>query len=173
MDPRYPIGKFEMPARITPSLRQEAISQLAAAPAQARAAVAGLTEGQLDTPYREGGWTARQVIHHLADSHMNSYVRLRLALTEDQPTIRPYDEARWAELIDARSGPLEPSLSLLEALHHRHVSLWRSLPEGDFSRTLLPPDHGVRTLDWLLFLYAWHGRHHVAHITTLRVSKGW
>lgn len=173
IDPRYPIGSFEMPAAISAPVREEAIAALAAAPAQLRAAVSGLTDAQLDTRYRDHGWTARQVVHHLADSHVNAYVRLRLALTETEPTIRPYDEARWAELVDARSGPLAPSLALLDALHERWVSLWRSLRTEDFSRMIVHPEHGTRNVDWLLFLYAWHGRHHTAHITSLRSREGW
>ena len=173
MDPRYPIGKFELPKEVTPELRQRAIEETAAAPAQVRAAVSGLSDTQLDTPYREGGWTVRQVVHHLVDSHMNAYVRWRLALTETQPTIRPYDESEWAKLEDARNAPVEVSLKLLEALHERWVRLLRSVKTEQFGRTLLHPEHGVRNLDWLLFLYSWHGKHHTAHITELRKQKGW
>jgi uncharacterized damage-inducible protein DinB len=173
MDPRYPIGKFELPKEVTPALRQGAIDDTAATPAKVRAAVAGLSDAQLDTPYREGGWTVRQVVHHLADSHMNAYVRWRLALTETQPTIKPYEESAWAKLEDARSAPVEVSLKLLEALHERWVRLLRSVKTEQYARTLLHPDHGVRNLDWLLFLYSWHGKHHTAHITQLRKQKGW
>lgn len=173
MDPRYPIGKYKEPAVVTPELRQQAMAQIAEAPAKLRAAIRGLSDAQLDTPYREGGWTVRQVVHHVPDSHMNAYVRLRLALTEEQPTIKPYEEAKWAELEDARRAPVEMSLALLEPLHERWVRLLRSLRAADFSRTFAHPEHGVRTLDWLLLVYAWHGAHHTAHITTLRQLKGW
>ncbi len=173
MDARYPVGKFQMPKEIAPARRQAAIEELAATPAKVRAAVAGLSETQLDTPYREGGWTVRQVVHHLVDSHMNAYIRLRFALTENQPTIKPYDESIWANLEDAQNAPVEVSLKLLEPLHERWVRLLRSLKTEQFARTLLHPDHGVKNVDWLLFLYSWHGRHHTAHITELRKQKGW
>lgn len=173
MDARYPVGKFELPKEVTPALRQAAIEELAATPAKVRAAVAGLSEAQLDTPYREGGWTVRQVVHHLVDSHMNAYIRLRFALTENQPTIKPYDESVWANLEDARSAPVEVSLKLLEPLHERWVRLLRSVKTEQYARTLVHPDYGVKNVDWLLFLYSWHGRHHAAHITELRKQKGW
>ena len=173
MDPRYPIGKYAPPQEATPALRQQAISAIAEAPAKLRAAVKGLNEEQLNTPYRDGGWTVRQVAHHVPDSHMNAYVRFRLALTEQEPTIKPYEEARWAELADAKSAPIDVSLALLDSLHDRWVRLLRSLKAEDFARTFRHPDHGVRTVDWLLFLYAWHGRHHTAHVTELRKQKGW
>jgi uncharacterized damage-inducible protein DinB len=173
MDPRYPIGKFELPKDVTPALRQAAIDDIAATPAKVRAAVAGLSDAQLDTPYREGGWTVRQVVHHVADSHMNAYVRCRLALTETQPTMKPYEESAWANLEDARSAPVEVSLKLIEPLHERWVRLLRSMKTEQYARTLLHPEHGVKNLDWLLFLYSWHGKHHTAHITELRKQKGW
>lgn len=173
MDPRYPIGTFEMPTEVTAARRQKAIEAIAATPAALRTAVKGLTDTQLDTPYRQGGWTIRQVIHHVPDSHMNAYVRLRLALTEEGPTIRPYHEARWAELPDAKSAPIEVSQKLLESLHDRWDRLWRSLEPRDFLRPLIHPEQGLRNVDWLLFLYEWHGKHHTAHITTLRQQKGW
>lgn len=138
-----------------------------------RQAVAGLDAAQLDTPYREGGWTVRQVVHHLPDSHLNAYVRLKLTLTEDAPVIRPYDEARWAELEDTRVTPIETSLLLLDSLHTRFVALWRAMRPEDFSRPLTHPDHGAKDLDWLLSMYAWHGRHHIAHITSLRRKMNW
>jgi uncharacterized damage-inducible protein DinB len=172
MDPRYPIGKFEMPVEITPGRRKQAIDELAATPKKLRAAVAGLNEAQLDTPYREGGWTLRQVLHHLADSHMNAFIRLRLALTEDKPTIRPYDEARWAELSDA-NAPIDVSQVLLDCLHARWDMNWRSMRQEHFARPLIHPDHGERNIDWLLFLYEWHGKHHTAHINNLRKLKSW
>src|SRR4051812_48183899 len=161
-DPRYPIGKFEGKG----DLRQW-IDEIAAAPFQLRAAVQGLTPPQLDTPYRPGGWTVRQVVHHLPDSHLNSYVRFRLALTEDEPTIKPYDEARWAGLHDASTAPVEVSLALLESLHERWVLLLRSLTPADWQRTFRHPELGVVTLERTAGLYAWHGRHHVAHINKL------
>ena len=173
MDPRYPIGRFEQPLEATPELRRQAIEVIAEAPAKLRAAVAGLSPVQLDTPYREGGWTVRQVVHHVPDSHLNAYVRLRLALTEEQPAIRPYQENLWAELPDAKSGPVEGSLALLDALHGRWVRLWRSLSAEQFGRVFIHPDYGPRTVDWLVFLYAWHGRHHTAHITELRKHRSW
>jgi uncharacterized damage-inducible protein DinB len=173
MDPRYPIGKFELPKDVTPELRQAAIDEIAGTPAKVRAAVAGLSDAQLDTPYREGGWTVRQVVHHLADSHINAYVRCRLALTETQPTMKPYEESAWANLEDARRAPVEVSLELIEPLHERWVRLLRSMKTEQYARTLLHPEHGVKNLDWLLFLYSWHGKHHTAHITELRKQKGW
>jgi hypothetical protein len=173
MDPRYPIGKYIPPQDVTPAMRQQAISTIAEAPAKLRGSVKGLNDAQLNTPYRDGGWTLRQVAHHVPDSHMNAYVRFRLALTEQEPTIKPYEEARWAELEDAKSAPVDVSLSLLDCLHERWVRMLRSLKPDDFARTFRHPDHGVRSLDWLLFLYAWHGQHHTAHITELRKQKGW
>lgn len=173
MDVKYPIGNFAMPAQVTPARRQQAIEEIASAPAKLRAAVKGLNDGQLDTPYRDGGWTVRQVVHHVPDSHMNAYVRLKLALTEDKPTIKPYDEAKWSELADSKTTPIEVSQALLDAVHTRFVNVWRSLKSEDFGRKLIHPDHGERTLDWLLFVYEWHGKHHTAHITELRKKKGW
>lgn len=173
MDPRYPIGKFAMPTEVTPARRAKAIEAIAATPVALQAAVKGLTDAQLDTPYRQGGWTVRQVIHHVPDSHMNAYMRLRLALTEDKPTIKPYQEALWAELPDAKSGSIEVSEKLLVSLHERWDRLWRSLKPEDFARTFMHPEQGLCNVDWLLFQYEWHGKHHTAHITTLRKQKGW
>lgn len=173
MDPRYPIGKYSPPKDITPELRADAIAIIAASPSEVRAAVKDLTDAQLETPYRDQGWTVRQVVHHLADSHMNAYIRWRLALTETEPTIKPYEEGAWAKLEDAAHAPVEISLQLLESLHERWVRLLRSLKTEHFARTFRHPEHGVRTLDWLLFLYAWHGRHHTAHITELGKHNGW
>ena len=173
MDPRYPIGTFQMPSEITPAARQQAVTTIAETPAKMRAAVNGLSESQLDTPYRDGGWTIRQVVHHVPDSHLNAYVRLKLALTEISPVIRPYAEDKWAQLADSRSTPIEVSLILLESLHARWDVLWHSLKTEDFARKLVHPEHGERTIDWLASLYAWHGRHHVAHITELRKAKSW
>lgn len=149
----------------------ELIDQIAAAPAAMAAAVAGLSDGQLDTPYRPGGWTLRQVVHHVPDSHMNAFIRLKLALTENDPLIRPYDQDGWAGLADARL-PLAVSLSLLAALHERWVVLWRAMEAADFARTLRHPEMGPMTLDALLGLYAWHGRHHIAHVTAWREREG-
>lgn len=149
------------------------IDVIAAAPLRMREAVAGLDAAQLDTPYREGGWTVRQVVHHVPDSHMNAYVRVKLALTEDEPTIKPYEEAAWAQLPDSRITPVEVSLALLEALHTRWVDLLRAMDGADFKRSFRHPEHGAVTLDWLVGMYAWHSRHHVAHITSLRERMGW
>jgi uncharacterized damage-inducible protein DinB len=172
-DLRYPIGHYQPTVPATPGSRAGLIAQLADLPSSIRRVVEDLSEEQLDTPYREGGWTVRQVVHHLPDSHLNSYVRFKLALTEDEPTIKPYDESAWARLPDSR-GPIEPSLRLLEGLHERWVSLLRSLAPEDFARTYRHPEHGtVRDLDWTLGLYAWHGRHHLAHITRLVEREGW
>lgn len=172
MDLRYPIGKFQTVQKLADAERRESIGAIAEAPARLSAAVAGLNETQLDTPYRPGGWTVRQVTHHVPDSHMNAFIRLKLALTEDEPTIKPYDEARWALLADAKA-PIGPSLALLDNLHKRWVPLWRSLAPADWARRLVHPEMGVMTLDNLLALYAWHGRHHVAHITSLRERNAW
>jgi uncharacterized damage-inducible protein DinB len=172
-DPRYPIGKLERRDQLTSEERRAMIEQIAAAPARMREAVANLSVQQLETPYRDGGWTIRQVVHHVPDSHLNAYTRFKLGLTEDVPTIKPYDETQWAELPDSRDTPIETSLSLLGALHDRWVRLLRSMSEKDFQRKLNHPDMGAMTLDALLALYAWHGRHHVAHITSLRERKAW
>ncbi|MEA2339742.1 MAG: hypothetical protein QOE82_3749 [Thermoanaerobaculia bacterium] len=173
-DPRYPVGKYEKPAGLlTPDQRGELIDQIAATPARMREAVAGLNESQLDTPYRDGGWTVRQVVHHVPDSHMNAYTRVKLALTEEQPTIKPYDEAAWAKLNDVRDTPIETSLVLLETLHKRWDTILRAMTADDFARTLMHPDMGVMTLDAVVAMYAWHGRHHVGHITSLRSRERW
>lgn len=164
IDPRYPVGKFTLPAAITSELRDAACSEIAEMPARLRLAAHALSETQLETRYREGGWTVRQVIHHLADSHMNSYIRFRLALTEDVPLIKPYDEARWAELDDAKSAPIEASLQLLDALHDRWARLLCAMTPADFARTFRHPELGERSLDATVQLYAWHGRHHLGHI---------
>jgi uncharacterized damage-inducible protein DinB len=172
-DFRYPVGKYERRDTLTPEERPAMIAEIAEAPARMRKAVGGLTESQLDTPYREGGWTVRQVVHHVPDSHLNAYTRFKLALTEEHPTIRPYDEAKWAELSDSRDTPIETSLTLLESLHDRWTRLLRGMSADDYRRTLNHPDNGVMSLDMVLTLYAWHGRHHVAHITSLRERMGW
>jgi uncharacterized damage-inducible protein DinB len=174
IDLRYPVGKFNRPtAPHTSDERRAFIDHIAATPARMREAVAGLNDAQFETPYRDGGWTVRQVVHHVPDSHMNAYTRVKLALTEHEPTIKPYDEAAWAKLNDVRETPIETSLVLLETLHQRWDTILRSMSDVDFARTLIHPDHGVITLDWLIAMYAWHGRHHVAHITSLRMRNGW
>ena len=173
VDPRYPVGKFEYAGPYSEAQRKKFIEAIAQTPAKMRAAVKGLRPKQLDTPYREGGWSVRQVAHHVPDSHLNAYVRLKLALTETEPTIKPYDEKAWAMLADTSATPVETSLALLENLHERWVNLWRLLKPSDFERTFRHPEAGVRTVDWLLALYSWHGAHHVAHITSLRKKMGW
>jgi hypothetical protein len=172
-DLRYPVGPFRRPESLDEAQRRRAIDGIAATPAKLRDAVAGLTDAQVETPYRPGGWTVRQLVHHVPDSHMNAYVRFKLALTEDEPTIKPYEEARWAELADTRDTPIETSLLLLEQLHDRWVRLLRSMSANDFVRRLHHPETGVQRLDQLLAMYAWHGKHHVAHITSLRERMGW
>ena len=173
VDPRYPVGRFQAPERVDAALRTAFVEQIAAAPAAARAAVTGLSARQLDAPYRDGGWTVRQVVHHLPDSHVNAYTRFKLALTEDEPLIKTYEEASWAELPEARVADVAISLALLDALHVRWVTAIRVLPREAFARTLRHPDLGVMSIDVLLALYAWHGRHHVAHVTALRERMAW
>jgi hypothetical protein len=172
-DLSYPIGKFSPESNLSPQRRAELIAQIAEAPARLRAAVQGLSPQQLDTPYRPQGWTVRQVVHHVPDSHMNSYVRFKLALTETEPTIKPYEQQLWAELADTRQTPVETSLTLLECLHQRWVLLLKGMAEGDWQRTFRHPELGTVHLDTNLALYAWHGRHHVAHIASLRERMGW
>jgi len=173
MDLQYPIGKFQWGGAITDEQREQLIAQIEQAPAQLRQAVAGLTQEQIDTPYRPEGWTVRQVVHHVCDSDMNLYVRFRLALTEDEPTVKSFAQEGWANLEDARTAPTELSLSLLDALHQRWVLLLRSLRPADFARTFQHPERGVVALEKYLGMAAWHGRHHVAHITSLRDRMGW
>lgn len=172
-DLRYPVGRFARPDSVGVADRSRMIAAIAAAPAKLRAAAAGLSASQLDTPYRPGGWTVLQVVHHVPDSHLNAYVRFKLALTEDEPTIKPYQEARWAELADSRDTPVETSLAMLERLHERWVILLQSLPAESYARTLRHPETGLLRLDQLLAMYAWHGEHHVAHVTRLRERMGW
>ncbi|MGI8742726.1 MAG: YfiT family bacillithiol transferase [Bryobacteraceae bacterium] len=172
-DLSYPIGKFHYAGEITDERRRELIDQIAETPAKLREAVAGLDDSQLDTPYRPGGWTVRQVVHHVPDSHLNSYVRFHLALTEEEPAVKGYDEKLWAALPDARTGPIAVSLALLDSLHERWVLLLRSMQPGQFARTFRHSDLGLVTLDRNVALYAWHGRHHVAHITGLRERMQW
>jgi len=172
-DLRYPIGPFVPDSEATPEKLGGWIDAVEAAPGALRAAVAGLSPAQLDTPYRPDGWTVRQVVHHVPESHMNAYVRFKLALTEDEPTIKPYDEKLWSELADVRDTPIEVSLALLDSLHRRWVILLRSLSPADFGRRLKHPELGVLALDTVLQIYAWHGRHHTAHVTALRERMGW
>lgn len=173
MDLSYPIGRFDWKTTVTPEMRPSLIDEIAATPARLRQAIDGLDDRQLDTPYRPGGWSVRQVVHHLPDSHMNSYVRFRLALTEDEPTVKAYDEAKWAELYDARTLPPASSLALLENLHNRWVELLRNMTDAAYSRSFRHSEIGLVRLDTNLALYAWHGRHHTAHITGLRHRMGW
>ncbi|MGE0158027.1 MAG: YfiT family bacillithiol transferase [Gemmatimonadales bacterium] len=171
---RFPTGRFSSVRRaLSPDERRAKIQAIREAPARIRAAAAGLDDARLDTPYRDGGWTVRQVVHHVVDSHLHAYVRFRLALTENAPTIRPYDEKLWAELPDAKTLPIEPSLAILEALHTRWVALLDELTPEQFSRPLHHPENGAMTIDMLLELYGWHGRHHEAHITGLKERNGW
>jgi len=171
-DLRYPIGHFSAPATSMPGVRAAQIQTLRVLPERLRAAVSGLSDGQLDTPYREGGWTVRQLVHHVADSHANSYIRFKLALTEDWPTIKPYDEAAWARLADSRE-PIDGSLAWIEALHGRWVVLLEAMTEEDFQKGFNHPEMGRQNLARTLALYDWHSRHHTAHITNLRARQGW
>ena len=172
-DLRYPVGRFAVDSEPTPDKRRRWIAQIAEAPALLRSAVAGLTEAQFDAPYRPGGWTVRQVLHHVPDSHMNAYCRYKFALTENNPTIKPYDEAAWANVADTARTPPDVSLTLLDALHKRWVILLESMAPADFERPLQHTEHGMITLDWMLQMYAWHGRHHTAHVTELRKRENW
>ena len=173
MDLSYPIGKFDFHQTVAPGQLPGLVEQIALAPANFRAAVRGLNEPQLDTPYRPGGWTLRQTVHHVADSHMNSFIRFRLALTENEPTVKGYDQAAWGELADARTAPVEASLEIIQNLHFRWVMLLKTLAAEDFARTFRHQEMGLVRLDTNLALYAWHGRHHCAHITGLRERSGW
>jgi hypothetical protein len=172
-DLRYPIGKFTFDGSLTEKQRNQFIDGIEQAPAKLRAAVSGLSPQQLDTAYRPDGWTVRQVVHHVADSHLNAYLRFKWALTEDEPTIKPYYEDRWAELEEARSAPIEISLALLESLHKRWVWMLRSIKPEGWKRTFRHPERGLMGLEKNLGLYAWHGKHHVAHITSLRERMKW
>ena len=172
-DLRYPIGTFEFGVPIQPEERPALVAQFAAAPGNLRAAIEGLTLAQLDTPYRPGGWTVRQLVHHLADAHLNWYVRTKLAVTEAEPTIKPYDESRWAELDDARTAPVELSLALFDALQRRWVQFFGSLTPAEWLRKFHHPERGTLTVEDTLPVLAWHARHHTAHITALRKRMGW
>jgi hypothetical protein len=161
MDPRFPTGKFVFDPNPSPEKRRECIAAIGALPSELKAAMAGAA---LDKPYRDGGWTARQVVHHVADSHMNAFIRFRLALTEDKPAIKPYNEAEWAKLADMSMDP-SVSIQILDGLHQRWHTMLAAMSDADFTREAVHPDHGARTIDWFLQLYAWHGRHHIGHIT--------
>ena len=172
-DPRYPIGKFSFNGPLTAEQKQQCLNDIEQTPARLRAAVSGLSDQQLNTPYREGGWTVRQLAHHVPDSHMNAYIRFKLALTEDDPTIKPYMEDRWAELPESRQAPIDVSLALLDSLHQRWTLVLRNIADSDWKRTFRHPEMGPMTLEKTLALYSWHGRHHVAHVTSLREKMGW
>ena len=172
-DPRYPIGKFTYDGQLTDQQKQMFLTDVAHTPANLRAALKGLSDTQLDTPYRDGGWTVRQVTHHVPDSHLNAYVRFKLALTEDDPTIKPYAEGPWAELPDTNATPVDVSLTLLDSLHDRWVRLLRTLTPEQWKRTFRHPEVGPLNLEKTLALYAWHGKHHVAHVTELRKRMSW
>ncbi|MGC2235825.1 MAG: bacillithiol transferase BstA [Pyrinomonadaceae bacterium] len=171
-DLRYPVGKFEPVGEVTPELRREFIQTITDLPQNLARTVEGLNDEQLDTPYRPGGWTVRQTVHHVADSHLNSYCRFKLAVTEEKPTIRPYYEDRWAELADSKL-PIDVSLSLIEGIHTRWVALLESFTDEDFAKELIHPESGVWTMDKFLGLYDWHSKHHTAHIAKLRERNGW
>jgi len=172
-DPRYPIGKYVKPMVVDDAQHKALVEQLTVLPVQLRKSVEKLTDAQLDTPYRADGWTLRQVVHHVADSHVNAYIRFKFGLTEDVPTIKPYAEGLWAELPEAKTGPVDMSLQLVDATHRRWLACVRGLPAVAFSRTFMHPESGTMNLAQQLALYAWHGCHHVAHITALRQAKGW
>jgi hypothetical protein len=173
VDVRYPTGKFVVPETVGRERREELIGIVAALPQELRAAVNGLSDAQLETTYREGGWTVRQLVHHVADSHMNAYCRIRLALTEDWPPIKPYQEALWAELEDARTLPIEVSLQILDGLHVRLTTLFHSLDETQWQRGMIHAEWGKLRVDQIVAMYSWHGRHHATHVTNLRKRKGW
>ena len=172
-DLSYPIGRFDFKQVVAPAEYPALIEAIAATPGWFRAAVQGLDEAQLDTPYRPGGWTVRQTVHHVADSHTNSFIRFRLALTEDEPVIKPYDQAAWGELADSHYAPVEWSLNMIEGMHARWVVLLKAMNAAGFSRAFRHPELGLVRLDTNMALYAWHGRHHAAHITGLRERNGW
>lgn len=173
LDPRYPIGPYVRPTTSTAADRAARLAAIERAPAAYRAAVEGLSDRQLDTPYRDGGWTVRQVVHHVADSHANAYIRVRFCLTEHHPTVKPYDENSWADLIDARTLAVAPSLAMIDGLHQRWAALAHTLTAEHYARTVFHPANGDMTLDAIFEMYAWHSRHHAAQITTLRERLGW
>jgi len=172
-DLRFPIGKFSYSGTLSPEQKQEFLADIEQTAGRLRASVAGLSAAQLDTPYRPDGWTVRQVVHHMPDSHMNSYIRYKMALTEEEPTIKTYAEDRWAELADTNATPIEVSLTLLDSLHQRWMVLLRSLTNEEWKKSFRHPEHGPMSLEKALALYAWHGKHHVAHVTELRKRMSW
>jgi hypothetical protein len=172
-DSRYPVGPYARPPSIDPASRAASLKDIADLPRHLMAAITGLTDAQLDTPYREGGWTVRQVVHHLPDSHLNAYVRMKLAATEERPAVRTYDEQAWSELADARRGSVDLSLPLIFALHARWSAWLATLDQTTLARTIQHPDWGDVSIDVLIHLYAWHCRHHVAHITALKARQNW
>lgn len=172
-DLRFPIGKLDKKGPLTTAERKRMIESIEATPNRFRTAVAGLNDKQLDTPYRHGGWTVRQTVHHVADSHMNGYVRFRLGVTEAEPIAKAYDEKLWAELADSRTAPVDISLEIIDGVHRRWALLLHSVREIDFNRAVRHTEHGPMSLDDLLADYEWHGRHHAAHITSLRTRNGW
>jgi DinB superfamily len=170
---QYPVGRFSEPALITPAMRSHAIDEIALLPAALHHSVRDLTPAQIETPYRDGGWTVREVVHHVADSHMHAYIRVKFALTEESPTIRPYDEAAWSALPDVAAAPIAVSLSLVEGIHARWVACLRGMHDAQFLRPFVHPELGPQQIDLSLLRYAWHGRHHTAHITALSSRMGW
>jgi DinB family protein len=172
-DLRYPVGTFQPKPATTPTERDTLIREIAALPAALEQAVRGLDERQLDTPYRDGGWTVRQVVHHVSDSNINGYTRVKLAMTEEEPAVKLFDQERWSNIADAKATPVDVSVSLLVNLHRRWLTILTSLDDRAFHRGFIHPDHGRLTIDWLVQMYAWHGRHHVAHITSLRERMRW
>ena len=172
-DPRFPIGRLQRVPALDAAGRAEAIEHIAGLPALLGPAVRGLSDEQLDTPYREGGWTVRQLVHHLADSHMNAFLRFKLVVTEDNPPLKGYDQNAWADTVDGRTLPIAPSLAILEGMHARWAEFLRALGPEAFARPGLHSENGSITLDTLLQIYSWHGRHHVAHVTELRKREGW
>lgn len=170
---QYPIGKFSFVENVTSEARKTFIGEIAVAPEKLKEAVSGLNDEQLNTPYRHDGWTIRQVVHHIPDSHLNAFARMKFALTENKPTIKAYDEKEWAKLEDYYQTPIEVSLNLLEALHKRWIILLQSINEGDFKKELYHPELGLISIDFLVAQYAWHGKHHISHITSLRERMGW
>lgn len=172
-DLSFPIGKFQRLASLSDAEFGRAVATLAEQPAMLRSAVAGMSAEQLDTPYRPGGWTVRQLVHHVADSHLNMYTRLKLALTEDNPTIKPYDQDAWSTLSDVQEIPVSTSLDLLDAIHQRALSVLRHVSNADRERVMFHPENGPTRVDQLAALYAWHGNHHIAHVQNLRTRMGW
>jgi hypothetical protein len=172
-DLSYPIGKWQFTPNMNAEHRAALIQQIVEAPAQFKAAVKGLTDQQLDTPYRPGGWTVRQLVHHLPDSHLNAYIRFKWALTENAPPIKAYDEKAWAETPEVNTTPVGCSLAILASLHERWVTLMKAMSDAEWQRTIEHPENGAMSLEKLLAIYSWHGRHHTAHVTELRKRNGW